>query len=152
MDKTKEQPLKEETSTGTKGDVLKHKGLTKKTKATPYRSRTRISKDLLLSRFGTFFLAVLAAIALLFTKRYDMDHLFGFGGERHWTGPAHFDTTGKHSLPGHPNKEYAICTRNKGGIYAVDEGMNNNRTQCIVVGIAGTITGTGSIGEIRFRI
>jgi hypothetical protein len=152
MNNTREQSLKEETNTGTIGNASSHNGLISRPKSAPYRSRTRISKDLLLSRLGAFFLAILAATALLFTKRYDMGHIFGFGEERHWAGPTYFDTTGQHGLPGRPNREYAICTRNRDGIYTVDEGLDKNRTQCIVVGTAGTIAGTGSIGTIGFRI
>ena len=152
MNNTKEQSLKEESSTGAIRNAPKHNVLITRPKSTPYRSRTRISKDLLLSRLGAFFIAILAATALLFTKRYDMGHIFGFGEERHWAGPTYFDTTSQHNPPGHPNKEYAICTRNRDGIYTVDEGLDKNRTQCIVVGTAGTIAGTGSIGTMIFRI
>jgi hypothetical protein len=151
MDETKGPSLKEETSTRAESHAPKSIRIANRTKAAPYWSRRRISKDQLLSRLGTFFLAILAALALLFTKRYDIDYLFGFGEERHWIDSAPVDTISPHSMPGHPYKEYAICTRTKGGIYTVDEEPEKNRTQCIVVGADGTIAGTGSIGAIELK-
>jgi len=145
MDEIKDPSLKAQAKPGTTDSRCEPKS---PAKATFHRSRTRISNDLLLSKLGTFFLAALAASALFITKRYDVRYFFGLGEENHWEGPKTFGIADKHVLPGSPKKEYAICTRVRDGIYTVDEVAGKNRTQCIVVGTEGTITGTGSIGIV----
>lgn len=116
-------------------------------RAQTYRSRTRVSKNLLASRLGTFILAILGAVVVFVGKRYDIDDLFGTGIVQLWTGEV---SSRPQDSYGTPTREYAVCTRHKDGIYTVGEGEyaseNGPTTQCLVVGTDGTITGTGSIG------
>ena len=117
-------------------------GSNNRPKAQAYRSRTRVSKDLLLSRLGTFVLAVAAAVVVFLTKRYDVESL--------WTDQQPANLQSDH---GSPTREYAVCTRNKGGIYTVDgdqsSGLGSTTTQCLVIGTDGIISETGTIGMYR---
>ncbi|KIM26511.1 hypothetical protein M408DRAFT_180844 [Serendipita vermifera MAFF 305830] len=134
-------------------NMSSHEPVSKNKSSRTIRTRNRVTKDLIISRLGTFLLALLAASVVLLTKRYDLESLIGSAIGQKWTG----DTlSNSQDSQGTPMREYAVCTRHKSGIYTVEESSVSSEetsetrtTQCLVVGIDGIILSTGSIDSIK---
>lgn len=115
-----------------------------------YQRNSRVSTQVLLSRIGSFLFASALALFVLATKRDDLDELLSllpFNLDIHQT-PSQQQVWESTAVPGTPEKDYIVCTRQKGGIYTVDESMPN--IQCLVVNTEGYIVNTGSIGMCLF--
>lgn len=113
--------------------------------------RSRATNSSFITRLGTFLVALAAAFLVFLVKRYELDEVLVrvLGAEDH----LQVYRTGAPSRTGHLSRDYAICTRTKGGIYTLEERGNDpewaERTQCLVVDKHGTIAATGSIDEIK---